>query len=158
MLDTMTATRYANRIVGAAIVGCALTFWTAAGAQRTPTQEANDAIVRRLRADIAGHEQEPAGQVFKNVRFLKDAPASTFLTIMNAGYSTALGVSCSYCHVDGNFASDDKRPKRAAREMQIMHRGFNDQLRTMQNLQRDTERRSISCITCHRGEVSPFRG
>lgn len=29
----------------------------------------------------------------------------------------ALGVKCDYCHVQGNFASDEKRPKHTARRM-----------------------------------------
>ena len=36
---------------------------------------------------------------------------------MDVGYSRALGVSCTHCHDDQKFASDEKRPKRAAREM-----------------------------------------
>ena len=44
---------------------------------------------------------------------------------MNYGYSRALGVSCMHCHVEQDFASDEKRPKRAAREMAgIGSRGF----------------------------------
>ena len=149
---------HSSRLLIVAIVGSGLTMWGSAAAQTSSPQDVNDAFVRRLRADIAGREQEPAGQVFKNVRYLKDTPASTFLAIMNGGYSKALGVTCTYCHMEGDFASDEKRPKRAAREMQAMHRSFNDQLRTMQNLTRDADTRSISCITCHRGEISPFRG
>jgi hypothetical protein len=133
-------------------------MWSAAAAQPSSTQDINERFIRRLRADIAGREREPAGQVFKNVRYLKDTPASTFLTIMNEGYSTALGVACTHCHLEDDFASDERRAKRAAREMQTMHRSVNDQLRTMQNLTRDADKRSISCIACHRGHISPFGG
>jgi len=118
----------------------------------------NVETVRRLRASIAGREQEPAGQVFKNVQFLRNTPAGTFLTIMNAGYSTALGVACSHCHDESDFASDAKRPKRAAREMQMLHRAFNDGLREMKEADTPSDARAISCITCHRGAVKPFRG
>src|ERR1051325_3619602 len=114
-------------------------------------QETNDQFVKAIAAQIVGHENEPAGQVFKNVQFLKATRASTFLSIMNGGFSKALGVTCTHCHDERDFASDDKRAKRAAREMQIMHRGINDELRGMTNLSSDADKRAISCITCHRG-------
>jgi hypothetical protein len=128
------------------------------GQATSSTQSTNDETVRRIRASIAGREQEPAGQVFKNVRFLSNTRAGTFLTIMNAGYSTALGVACSHCHDETDFASDAKRPKRAAREMQTLHRAFNDGLKEMKEADSPSGDRAISCITCHRGAVKPFRG
>jgi len=126
--------------------------------QEPPAPTGNDETVRRIRASIAGREQEPAGQVFKNVQFLKNTRAGTFLTIMNGGYSKALGVACSHCHDENDFASDAKRPKRAAREMQTLHRAFNDGLREMKEADSPSDDRAISCITCHRGAVKPFRG
>jgi formate-dependent nitrite reductase cytochrome c552 subunit len=75
---------------------------------------------------------------------------------MNGGYSRALGVSCNHCHVEQDFASDDKRPKRAAREMAVMHRMINEQLKKMQNLETKSEERAINCATCHRGAINPM--
>src|ERR1043166_5329298 len=49
----------------------------------------NDETTRRILASIAGREQEPAGKVFKNVRYLANTRAGTFLSIMNGGYSKA---------------------------------------------------------------------
>jgi hypothetical protein len=126
-------------------------------AQPRSVQEINDDFVARILAQIAGREREPAGQVFTNVQFLKNTPASTFLEIMNEGYSKALGVACTHCHNGTDFGSDEKRAKTIAREMQVMHRGINDQLRAMQNLT-DGGKRAINCSTCHRGQVAPFRG
>src|SRR5215510_9452153 len=60
-------------------------------------QQTNDEFVRTIAAQIAGRENQPAGEVFKNVQFLKATRASTFLVIMNAGYSKALGVTCTHC-------------------------------------------------------------
>ena len=75
---------------------------------------------------------------------------------MNTGYAKALGVTCSHCHDVGDFASDDKRPKRAAREMAGMHFGINQQLLKMENLAtQPPERRFINCMTCHRGQIKP---
>jgi len=39
--------------------------------------------------------------------------------------AAALGVKCDHCHVQGNFASDEKSPKRAARRMLEMTRALN---------------------------------
>ena len=75
---------------------------------------------------------------------------------MNGGYSRALGVSCTHCHVEEDFSSDDKRQKRAAREMARMHRMINEQLGKMENLETPAAQRSINCATCHRGAVSPL--
>ena len=120
------------------------------------TQEINDGFVARISKQIAGHEQEPAGKVFKNVHLMENAPAARFLLIMNRGYSRALGVTCTHCHVEQDFASDDKRPKRAAREMATMHRSINDQLAKMQNLEPNPQGHFINCSTCHRGNVDPM--
>jgi len=121
-------------------------------------QEANDASAAALRASIKGHEDEPASKVFKNVKFLTDVPAARFLAIMNFGYSRALGVKCEYCHDESDYSSDTKRPKRAAREMQVLHKTANDQLVKMENLQPKPEGgHFINCTTCHRGMTDPTK-
>ena len=56
----------------------------------------------------------------------------------------ALGVTCAHCHVVTDFASDEKRPKKAAREMQVLHKSINEQLRTLQHLNIDADKRSIN--------------
>ncbi len=122
-----------------------------------PNQEINDRYQQQIAKRIAGHEKEPAQQVFQNMKieWLKVVPAGQLLLIMNYGYSRALGVSCTHCHVEQDFASDEKRPKRAAREMAVMHRMVNDQLRSMQNLETPLDDRPINCFTCHRGTINP---
>lgn len=120
-------------------------------------QETNDAFVRRILKQITGHEQEPAQKVFKNIQIMKAAPAARFLTIMNLGYSRALGVTCTHCHAEQDFSSDEKRPKRAAREMAVMHRGINEQLSKMENLEPNPRGHFINCSTCHRGAVDPLK-
>lgn len=122
-------------------------------------QAANDKFVRDILSGIAGREAEPASQVFRNVQIFKTISARQLLTIMSVGYAPALGVACTHCHVETDFASEDKRPKRAAREMAVMHRAINDQLAKMQNLDTPaTADRSINCTTCHRGRVNPRLG
>ena len=121
----------------------------------SPVQATNDAFEQQILKQIAGHEQEPAEKVFKNVQMMKTVPASRFLRIMNRGYSRALGVDCKHCHNEKDFASDEKRPKLAAREMAVMHRSINEQLNKMQNLQPRPQGTFINCSTCHRGAIDP---
>lgn len=127
----------------------------AASRAQSEIQQTNDRFVQQVMTTIKGHEQEPAGTVFKNVKYLQNTPAERFLRIMNGGYAKALGVTCTHCHEEGDFASDAKRPKRAAREMQVMHRSINTQLQEMKELKDDPDRRAISCISCHRGTLDP---
>jgi hypothetical protein len=122
-----------------------------------PNQEINNRFVKQFSERVAGRENEPAGRVFKNIQldWFKSVPAGRFLGIMNGGYARALGVSCTHCHVEQDFASDDQRPKRAAREMASMHRMINERLDKMQNLTQRPQDRPINCVTCHRGAISP---
>jgi hypothetical protein len=126
-------------------------------AQTPATQEINDRFAKQYLERIAGKEKEPASRVFKNIQLpgLKDVPAANLINIMNLGYSRALGVTCTHCHVEQDFSSDEKRPKKAAREMAVMHRAINEQLGKMQSLEIAPQERLINCSTCHRGSVNP---
>ncbi|HUD72004.1 MAG TPA: c-type cytochrome [Dongiaceae bacterium] len=122
-----------------------------------PNQAVNDREVAAIMKDIAGHEKEPAEQVFRNIELpqFKSMPAERLLRVMNFGYSRALGVACAHCHVEEDYASDDKRPKRAAREMVEMNKVINERLRTITALERAPQDRFVNCTTCHRGAVDP---
>lgn len=125
--------------------------------QTNPNQETNDRFAKQILEKITGRENDPAEKVFKNIQipWLKSVPAGRFVRIMNLGYSRALGVSCTHCHAEQDFSSDDKRPKRAARDMAYMHKAINDQLQKMQNLESKPEQRFINCGTCHQGKINP---
>jgi hypothetical protein len=110
-------------------------------------------LVTDLLATIKGKENRPAGEVFRNVKLLKDVPAGRFLHIMDTGYSRALGVGCDHCHVEDRWEADEKRPKNAAREMIVMLGQINDLLGKMQNI--DNTEPAVNCTTCHRGYVKP---
>jgi Photosynthetic reaction centre cytochrome C subunit len=125
---------------------------------QNPNQENNDQIARAVLEKIAGHENEPAEQVFKNIQSLKGMPAGRFVRVMNMGYSRALGVGCLHCHFGQDYSSDEQRPKRAAREMMAMNKMINEQLRTLKNLEGKPEDKFVSCSTCHRGQVDPNAG
>ena len=109
--------------------------------------------IREILASIAGKEKLPAGEVFKNVKMLRDVPAERFLRIMDIGYSKSLGVGCEHCHVEDRWDADEKRPKRAAREMIVLVNDINRQLGAMEDVEQAEA--VVNCTTCHRGFVKP---
>jgi hypothetical protein len=128
--------------------------------QTAENQQINDRYAGEIAERIQGRENDPAGNVFKNlqIEWLKKIPAGRLLGIMNFGYSRGLGVNCMHCHNVENFSSDEKRAKRAAREMAVMHRMINQELAKLKELERKPEERFINCFTCHRGNVDPLAG
>jgi photosynthetic reaction center cytochrome c subunit len=83
-----------------------------------------------------------ASQFYKNVKVLKDIPATEIHPAME--YITlALGVGCGYCHTVGKFDVDDKREKHVARSMIAMTMALNATV--------FDDKRELTCYTCHRG-------
>src|SRR5262249_9835827 len=125
--------------------------------KKPSVQETNDQFAAKILKSIAGHENEPAEKVFMDIRIerLKSVPAARFINIMNMGYAKALGVTCTHCHVETDFSSDDKRPKRTAREMAAMHAMINKTLHDMKEIDDPPDQRYINCSTCHRGSIDP---
>jgi hypothetical protein len=168
-MQSLWITMFAAYGIASILIGCSATpratqapagstASPAAAASHDTIQAFNAAQVQAVLASIAGRENEAAGRVFQNVKLLGDVPARTLVAIMNGGYARALGVTCAHCHVVGDFASDAKRPKRAAREMAVMHRAINQQLARMEEIATPkTDNRAINCMTCHRGMVDPRR-
>ena len=62
------------------------------------------------------------------------------------GFRTSLGVQCTHCHVQGDFASDENPKKEIGRKMIAMVKDINAKM---------PEGKSVSCFTCHRGAVEP---
>ena len=120
-------------------------------------RKANDALMAPILERIRGREKEPASKVFKNIQlpWFKDVAAGNLVSIMDGGYSRALGVTCTHCHDELDFSSDAKRPKRAAREMARMHKQINEQLAQMKELEPEPDERSINCMACHQGRLDP---
>jgi len=127
-----------------------LLFATSASPEDQPKE--NPQVTELLKA-LGDNASKPAGEVFRNVQLLKDIPADRFLRIMDIGYRQSLGVSCDYCHVEDRWEADEKRPKRAAREMILMNRMINDHLGKLTEI--DTQDAAVNCTTCHRGFVKP---
>jgi len=114
-------------------------------AQQSPAG-ANRAALAQLRAHLAGHENEPAEAFFTNISILKGRPAGRLPGMMEA-LTGLIGVDCAYCHVDGNWASDDKPAKRTARAHFAMMARLNQE--------QFQGRNAVSCWTCHRGSPHP---
>ena len=119
----------------------------------SPDPPKADPRVAEILKSIEGKENLPAGEVFKNVKLLKDVPAGRLLRMMDFGYSRALGVNCDHCHVEDTWESDDKRPKRAARGMIALVNEINAKLESMDDI--DNTEPAVNCTTCHRGFVKP---
>jgi hypothetical protein len=83
---------------------------------------------------------------FKNLKLLGGAPASSIIDTMQA-FSFALGQNCQFCHVQNNFAADDKPQKETARKMLTMVMTANKE--TFGGHQ------AVRCFTCHQGESHP---
>jgi hypothetical protein len=133
------------------IAGLASLLLFAFGA--SPQQQPENPLVTELLASIKGKETRKASEVFKNVKVLGDVPAAKFLRMMDAGYNRALGVGCEHCHVEDQWEVDDKRPKRAAREMIVFMKDLNARLAEMPEI--DNSDATVNCTTCHRGYVKP---
>lgn len=110
--------------------------------------------IEDLKAAIAGKEDQPAETVFRNIQIFKGVPAGRVLAIMQMGFSPALGVDCTHCHVTGQWESDAAKEKQIAREMSNMTREINQKyLAAIKGL--DSEKPAVNCTTCHRGRVKP---
>ncbi|MGH9559228.1 MAG: c-type cytochrome [Bryobacteraceae bacterium] len=86
-----------------------------------------------------------------NLKVLHATTAAEILPIMRS-FTTALGVRCSFCHVEGNFASDENPKKEVARHMILMARDINQTINTAAKTE---NKRYVSCYTCHRGDEVP---
>ena len=80
----------------------------------------------------------------KNLRIL---PADVNIQQMMGAFRTALGVQCVYCHVQGDFSSDDNPRKNIARNMLRISDDINTTF--------PDGKRHVTCYTCHRAEAKP---
>lgn len=97
-------------------------------------------------APAAGSTPKMTQEQFKNIQVLKDLPADQLVPAMQF-ISASLGVECEFCHVQGAFDKDDKKPKKTAREMITMMMAINKD-----NFE---SHREVTCFTCHRGANDP---
>jgi hypothetical protein len=110
--------------------------------------------VAQLKAEIAGKENQPAETVFKNIQMFKGMPAGRVLAVMQLGYSKALGVECTHCHIPGQWEKEDKPTKQITRDMSEMVKAITTKyLKEIKNLK--SANPVVNCTTCHRGQVKP---
>jgi hypothetical protein len=112
---------------------------------------APDSLLAALEKKIAGQEQKPAEEVFKNILLFKGMPAIRVLRVMSFAFTPALGVECSHCHLIDQWEKDDKAPKQTARQMWQMMGKLKQDLNGIFS----DENRTINCYSCHRGAVKP---
>ncbi len=97
----------------------------------------------------------------KNLEDLPDSTSGDKLRAIMMGFTRALGVRCSHCHVgeEGkplgtfDFVSDENPKKDIARDMYRMLGDINSHLAKM-NLA-ETQRVNMWCNTCHHGRPLP---
>ena len=99
------------------------------------------ALAQAPEAPPPAHKQMPAP---KNLKLLD--PAELMPTMM--AFRVALGEKCDFCHVAGDFASDDKPPKEIARKMIMLARDINSKF--------PDGKIHVTCYTCHRGAEEPL--
>jgi photosynthetic reaction center cytochrome c subunit len=110
-------------------------------------------ILASIGAGIAQESRPPRPN--ENVKVLTELEGQPLRAEMQR-IATALGVKCDHCHVQGNFASDEKSPKRTARRMIEMTRGINAQsFPTHQVKEGESVLGRVSCLTCHQGQTRP---
>ena len=87
----------------------------------------------------------------------KDTPRPELIVTMQ-GFSQALGVQCSHCHVGQapqfDFAADTKPTKNIARKMILMSREITAKLPEVTG-KPAAEITRLRCATCHRGVAIP---
>ena len=107
-----------------------------------------------LRKSIEGKEDQQAADVFMNIKQYKGVTAERLLRIMEFGFSRSLGVTCTHCHVPGEWESDEKGAKDTARAMSAMVSAINNEyLKNIATL--NSANPSVNCTTCHRGQKRP---
>jgi len=117
------------------VIVLSLVFVTAEGRSKAVTSLASTGRQKSAGENTSAH-------VYKNIQVLKDLPASELDGVMNF-MCAALGVGCTYCHINP-WESDQKPAKIAARRMIQMTRSI--------NLEHFSGNPAITCYTCHRGQ------
>ncbi len=105
-------------------------------------------VVVASAALVSAQDARPTPQIVDTptVKVLKGLTAPEFEREMQR-ITMALGVNCGFCHVRGNFASEENPRKAIARRMVEMTGKINEQFFP------GTSR--ITCYTCHQGEQTP---
>jgi hypothetical protein len=117
-----------------------------------PGPEQHSTVVLLKQPDSAGEPlrqpEEVAETHYKNVKTsLKTLPASQFIDQMRY-FAWSLGKNCEFCHVRGHFDSDEKEPKKTARQMITMTAAI--------NAENFKDHPAVRCFTCHEMHNRPL--
>jgi hypothetical protein len=138
-----------------AVLACAAGTVTGLAAAQAEEQSAagqtSSQQIAALTTEIAGRETEPAERVFKNIQLFKGMPAGRVLLIMERAFVPNLGVECSHCHVEADWASDAKAAKQVARGMWTLRADTQEQVRKISG----NPKAVVTCYTCHKGQPKP---
>jgi hypothetical protein len=106
------------------------------------------AVSLLLLAPAAAQEKQAKREIPDptNLKILKATSGREIAQIMRT-FTAGLGVQCSYCHVQGNYASDENPKKETARKMIRMAQEINAKF--------EDGKMRVTCYTCHRGEAEP---
>lgn len=85
--------------------------------------------------------QKPKAE-YKNLKVLR--PNDHLLDTMRF-FNLSFRADCTFCHVSGDFASDDNPRKTIARKMMQM----------TESLRQNLGNGQVTCYTCHRGDAKP---
>src|SRR5207245_718362 len=85
---------------------------------------------------------------------LKVLDAKTDIRFFMQSINAALGVQCTYCHTEGDFAADGNPKKEMARKMIAMVRLIDTSFPSSAGVFPDGYH-EVDCSTCHRGSVKP---
>jgi hypothetical protein len=104
----------------------------------------------------AGQQTPPAAP--QNLKVLPKDIARPALVAIMRGYTAALGVQCTQCHVEDTAqrASDENPKKDIARKMIKMTMDINATYLQGVGTAAMPDQPKVTCYTCHRGAVKPL--
>jgi cytochrome c5 len=111
-------------------------------------------LVLALPVSLAAQDAPPP-RPNENVKVLTELQGQPLRAEMQR-IAAALGVKCDHCHVQGNFPSDEKLPKRTARRMIEMTKTINTQSFPKYEVKEgESVLGRVTCNTCHQGQTTP---
>ena len=93
-------------------------------------------------------ERKGGGGPPKNLKVLPAGTDRAAVVMVMRGFTAGLGQQCAYCHVQGQFDSDDNPKKNVARMMMKMVAQI--------NMNFPDGKEHVTCYTCHRGAEMPL--
>jgi Photosynthetic reaction centre cytochrome C subunit len=140
-----------TRIVVCSSIAFAAALGSSIVEAQNSLQTSKNPHVAAIEQQIAGKEQQPAEQVFKDIQVFKGMPAIRVLRIMEMAFNANLGVDCDHCHSVDDWSSGAKRQRDIAREMWILRGEVQEKLRKITG-KADLP---MTCYTCHKGKAKP---